>query len=549
MRKTLVCSLVLLFVFTLSCKKDKENTTTTTTPTTPTTPNTPALPTPALSISRSSLAIGTYSGYTDTFTVQSNISWAITVSSGAASWLKIDSSKGAATGSTIVKLTVTANNTTATQTGTITIAPVGTSAVSSQVLTITQRVFNLVWQKCVGGSVGESSHAIMQTADGGYVSAGFTYSSDGDVSGKTIGSGWLFKLDGNGNKVWQKTFGSYYEETMQTVTRGSDNGYVAAGYTKANWGTSQHPSADLWVVKFNENGDSVWGKTLGGTGYDGAWKILNTPDGGYLISGETASADGDIKSNHGSYDLWLVKLDVNGNKMWEKTYGGSDADMNGIISATSDGGYYLIGSTRSNDGDATGNHGGTTGTNDILVIKLDGSGNKIWSKCYGSIGHENAFSVVTTPDGGCVFSGFAGNNSGDVSGVHSPYYDDAWVMRLDKNGQKLWQTSLGGYYDEWSESLVALADGTFVIAGFTASNDGDVTGNHGKDDVWAVQLSSDGKKLWQKTFGSSGYDHAAAMAVTSDGGLIISGSAAGNDGDVSGCHDVTSGDAWVLKIK
>jgi hypothetical protein len=515
MKRFLAFALLAMAAFG-SCKKDTAITTD------PTNPTDPVVAT--LSVSRPILAVSTFSGYSDTFTVQSNIDWSITLSAGLSSWLTLDSMKGGA-GQTVIKLSIS-NNATASQTGTITVSPVNNTTVSPQVITVKQQVYSLLWQKVYNTTGTSGISAVIQDTDGGLVFSG------------TTNTGWLFKTDANGNKLWStSTSASGY---LSSVAKTPDGGYVATGWKNPT--TPVNTGQDLAVVKFNASGAIVWEKYFGGGDNENGFKVITTSDGGYLISALTYSADGDVSVNRGNGDMWLLKVDANGNKVWEKTFGGSGYDYEAYITATTDGGYLLAGGTSSNDGDISGFHGGS----DLVIFKLDASGNKIWNKIYGGSKSDRPFSFITTKDGGSIVVGRTSSTDGDVSGLHGSDYD-MWVVKLDNKGQKTWQATLGSTNWEEGVSIAEMPDGSYMALGFTYGNDGDVNGNHGDKDFWVVNLSNTGKKLWQRPFGSPGTDGPDAVTATADGGFVIAGLAQADGGDVTGIGGVFKG--WVVKCK
>jgi hypothetical protein len=168
---------------------------------------------------------------------------------------------------------------------------------------------------------------------------------------------------------------------------------------------------------------SQFNKVYGGSGQDGATDVMPTSDGGYIMAGYTESNDGDVSSNHGRQDAWIVKLDKDGNIQWQKTLGGSDADNAYSIAITSEGDYVLTGSTSSNDGDISGNHG----QQDAWVVKLDQQGNTLWQKTIGGTNDYRAFHITTTLNG-YIIAGYSKSNDGDISGNHGTL--DAWVATI-----------------------------------------------------------------------------------------------------------------------
>jgi hypothetical protein len=236
------------------------------------------------------------------------------------------------------------------------------------------------WQNCLGGSDNDLAYSIEQTSDGGYIVAGETRSNDGDVSGyhgytnlDGRGDAWVVKLDGSGNMSWQKCLGGTWKDGAQSIKQTSDGGYILAGATGSSDGdvSGLHGGdwdTDIWVVKLSSSGNISWQKCLGGYEFDTAYSIQQTSDGGYILSGWTQSNDGDVSGHQGISDLWVVKLSSNGSISSQKCLGGTDTDGEWAndIQQTSDGGYIVTGRTESNDGDVSGNNGAL----DFWVVKL-----------------------------------------------------------------------------------------------------------------------------------------------------------------------------------
>lgn len=400
--------------------------------------------------------------------------------------------------------------------------------------------FNIVY----GGTKRDGGAAIAKTADGGYIMAGSTESNDGDVSGNHgLYDAWVVKIDKSGNKTWQKALGGTGYDVANSVITTSDGGYVMAGYANSNDGDvkGNHGASDAWVVKLNASGNIVWQKALGGTNADEARSITAASDGGYFIAGITLSNDGDVTGKHGGFDAWVIKLDNSGNKVWQKALGSTGYDVGNAIITTSDGGCVMAGDVSANDGDASGYHGGL----DAWVVKLDGKGNIVWQHALGGTSDDEAKSIMPTSDGGYVIAGGTRSFNGDVSGFHGA--GDAWVVKLDPVGNKVWQKALGGTGFDYAYSITTTTDGGCVMAGSADSKDGDVSGVHGGADAWMVKLDATGNKVWQKVQGGTGYDGGNAIITTTDGGFIIAGDSFSNDGDLSGNHGVS--DAWIVTSK
>ena len=224
---------------------------------------------------------------------------------------------------------------------------------------------------------------------------------------------------------------------------------------------------------------------------------------------------------------------------WQKSLGGSLNDWAQSIQQTNDGGYIVAGYSLSNNGDITLHHG-STDTADFWIAKLDSSGNIQWQKSLGGTGDDEAYSIRQTNDGGFIAAGFTTSNNGDVTVNKGGM--DVWVVKLDTSGNIQWQKSLGGSGDDKANSIQQTNDGGYIVAGSSLSNDSDVSGHHGPSgisgypDFWIVKLDTVGNIKWQKSLGGTYDDWAQSIQQTNDGGYIVAGATQSNDGDVTGYH-------------
>lgn len=403
------------------------------------------------------------------------------------------------------------------------------------------------WTKCIGGTYPDYGQDIQPTSDGGYIMIGKAESSDGDASfnwGKY--DYWIVKLNSARQITWQKSLGGENDDIPDAVKQTSDGGYIVVGKTRSKSGDvtgTKGGSVDVWIVKLTSSGQVSWKRCYGGTNDEGGTAVIQTSDGGYVFSAYVYSKDGDVVGAHKyTTDMWVVKLDGAGNIGWQKCLGGIGADSGEDIKETSDGGFIVVGASQTIDGDVTTNNGGI----DLWVVKLSGDGQLNWQKSFGGSGNENATGVYQTADGGYVVVGESTSNDGDVSGNHGDW--DAWVLKLNGSGGLIWQKSLGGSGIERMESVLQTADGGYVLGGFTASEDGNITLNHGRSDAWLVKLNDSGAISWQKTYGGPGDENFMSIYQSSDGGLIAVGCAnSQNNGDVSGVHGYYS-DLWIVKL-
>ena len=510
-----------------------------------------------LSLNKSAILVDTTVGTIDSFTVHSTVPWTASLSAGA-NWLQIDRSSGGPGGNTPVKLMVLSNDPAVlTETATITIAAVGLSNIPPVILTVTKKSlnFSLGYHKEFGGTNEEAAlRSTVKTPDGGTILTGSTSSTDGDIH-RNHGADdiWIVKLNAGGDTVWTKTYGGSAEDRSTSVAIIPGGGYIICGSTASINGDihRNQGGTDAWLLRLDENGDTLWTRTYGGSGNERANSIVSAADGGFAITGFTDSHDGDIHNNHGGGDIWILKLNTAGDILWSKTYGGSQWDEASAIVVTADGGYALAGLTNSNDQDVTGFHVSTFFSFDMWVVRLNATGNKLWGKALGGSGNDVALSIIASA-GGFVITGYTNSNDGDVTGLHgtTAFFSDMWVIKLDDNGAIVWAKTYGGHFDDEGLSIIATPDGGYAIVGATASNDGDVSGYHdgqGTDDIWVVKLNADGVRQWTKTIGGMNDDVGCSIIPVS-GGYIISGFTNSNDGDFSGSGYHGKYDIFALKL-
>ncbi|WP_137906080.1 T9SS type A sorting domain-containing protein [Chryseobacterium sp. 2VB] len=399
---------------------------------------------------------------------------------------------------------------------------------------------SIEWQKALGGTHGESANAIQQTSDGGYIVAGHSMSNDGDVTGNHGGGDyWIVKLNPAGGIQWQKTLGGSHVDDAQSIRQTTDGGYIIAGSSNSSDGdiSGNHGNYDYWIVKLDSNGNMQWQKSLGGSSMDMAQSIQQTSEGGYIVAGSSSSNDGDVSGNHGGGDYWIVKLDINGNIQWQKSLGGNSSEQVNSVQQTFDGGYIIAGTTVSTDGDITVSYG----NNDFWVVKLDSGGNMQWQKTLGNIGDNIGYYAQQTFDGGYIAVGTSFNSSNLESGL-----PDYWVIKLSNNGTIEWDKYFGGSFHDNAITIRQTPEWDYIVAGWTASNNGQVTNHHGNLDYWIIKLDSSGNLKWEKTLGGPDFDYLTALELTADNGYIVSGSTGSTSGDVTGHHGMT--DAWVVKL-
>ena len=341
-------------------------------------------------------------------------------------------------------------------------------------------VLGIVLLQCIPCEAGWLRTYGGTSADHAYA---FQQSADGGyiLAGRTnsFGEGqydaWLLKLNGGGEIAWQKTYGGVYNDLFSFIRQTTDGGYIVAGETDP----SGLGSPDVWLVKLGVSGDVIWQKTYGGSGFDDVNFAWETSDGGYVVGGYTDSFDAT------SGDLWLIKVDGSGNVVWQKTYdGGAKFDDPMSYSQTTDGGYIMAGRTYSVG----------AGGSDVWVVKLSENGAVEWNKAYGGTKDDEASSIQQTTDGGYIVAGTT-RSFGTGSG-------DAWLLKIDGTGNIEWQRTIGGLESESALETRQTADGGYLAVG-SASSFG-----AGNADVWFMKLDENGSA------GSCPFEDISSLIVT-----------------------------------
>jgi len=322
---------------------------------------------------------------------------------------------------------------------------------------------NETWNKTFGGEEDDWSGCVQQTNDGGYIIAGFT---------ESYGAGWadcwLIKTDANGNELWNKTFGGVGDDYFYLVKQTSDNGYIAAGFTKS-FGSG---GFDGWLIKTDDQGNELWNRTFGGMGDEMLKSVDKTPDGGYILSGETTL----LVPPEYPQAVWLIKTDSNGIEEWNKTYLDTEFPflrVEGEIQQISDG-YLIAGYGRQ--------YGSDTEDIDVFLLKTDFNGEMQWNKIFGwANSYDIGWGIHKTTDGGCIIAGGTNKYSIDT------WNRNVWLIKTNKYGGTQWTRIIGGSYDDYALSVQQTNDGGYIVGGATMSY------GNGIYDVWLVKTNSRGR--------------------------------------------------------
>ncbi|MDD4238516.1 MAG: hypothetical protein PHT62_08170 [Desulfotomaculaceae bacterium] len=326
------------------------------------------------------------------------------------------------------------------------------------------------------------AHFVEKTKDGGYILTGWTESNQ--VGSDVI----LARYDGGVNRLWLKTYRGNGYSDCHCVKEVSEGGFVLAGETKSKHGYDH----DVYVVRTDEKGELIWEKEFGGERCDYAWSVQQTKDGGFILAGGTESFGAGI------YDVYLIKLDIYGNKIWERTYGGAGSDCGYAVLQLDDGGYLIAGNAESFG----------AGNPDVYLLKTDGDGKMIWQKTYGGNGSEYGWSLLKAGDGGYLIAGEKEIISDQGGGFA------AELIKVDPDGNWLWENTYGNKSVSSFYSAGQTKDGGYILTGKKESaGDG--------YELYVVKTNKNGVPVWEKTIDGTGSGYAILQSV--DGGYVMAG--------------------------
>lgn len=356
--------------------------------------------------------------------------------------------------------------------------------------------------KTYGGAKSDKGYFFQPTFDGGFILTGETNSfgsGDYDV--------WLLKINEVGDTVWTRTYGGKNHDWGEAVVQTSDGGFLIVGGTKS-FGSG---GIDVWLIRTDSSGDTLWTRTFGGKGDDWADKVAQTTDGGFIIPGWTNSTP------NGDFDALLIKYDESGNIVWSRTYGGPRDDAAKSVQCTADGGYFVAGLTNSFG----------AGSSDVWIIRTNEAGDTLWTRTFGGTGFDMAFCVSRTSE-----NGFAVVGRTQPSGLDN---GNLWILRMDSLGDTLWTKPYGGKGYDVGTFVQQSSDGDLIVTGFTNSY------GSGSYDLWLLRTNSKGDTLWTRTFGGSASDFGFCVRELKNRDLILAGYTESYGPGVA--------DAWLIRLK
>ena len=354
----------------------------------------------------------------------------------------------------------------------------------------------------------------------------------------------------NGTLELVQTFGGSKNDVAKSVVSTVDGGFAVLGYTQSLDGDITDKATenyDFWMLKFDSEAQLEWNKTYGGSGDERGRSLIETSDGGYALLGYSDSSDGDVSSNNGNRDFWLVKINASGVLSWQKSFGYEGEDEGVSIIETSDNHLMLSGVLDVTASGGEGNQGRFSTRHaggDYWAIKITPTGDIVWSRFYGGTFTDSPTGIKETLNDGLISVGGSDSNDVDISNNKGSY--DFWIVKSDRNGDIVWEKSFGGSEIDEARDVISDGTGNHIIVGDTRSNDQDVAFNNGAADLWAIKISNSGELLWNTSIGGSNFDVARSISTTFNNEFIIAGSSRSSNGDVS--KNQGQNDAWVLRL-
>ena len=365
--------------------------------------------------------------------------------------------------------------------------------------TIILSVYNfLVFSATFGFDyVDDAGYSILQTADSGYVILG---STGDNVS--------LIKTDYKGIEQWNHNYGGSEIDYARHILQTSDGGYIISGTTES-YG---HGGSDIWLIKTDPTGFMEWDAYFGSSNTDQGGSIQQMTDGGYIIIGNSDF------SGDGNQDIWLIRINSQGDSLWTKTFGGSGLELGADVQILEDGGFILLGSTES-----FGNGG-----SDIWLIKTDSQGETTWTKTFGDNSSDYGKSILKTPDDGYIIRGVTESFG---------YGNTALVLiKIDSTGNKIWDNAFGGSNGEGGNALGETNDGGHILICHSYVHENSAY------DIRLIKIDGSGSVDWDKTYGSLTDNYGFSVLQTFDGGYALTGSIG-----ILGDGDINHSDIWLIK--
>ena len=365
-----------------------------------------------------------------------------------------------------------------------------------------------------GGSGLDYYRSVVGTRDGGFVTVGYSTSTDLGFTNKGAEDAIIVKYNENGVEEWSKSFGGSGNDYFRGVVETKDGGYVATGYSNStNAGFTRKGEYDAIIVKYDKNGNQEWVTNSGGSGIDYVYSIAESQDGGFIVAGCSGSTNAGFAIK-GYFDAIIIKYDSQGNQQWIKNAGGRDNDYFYSVTELQDGGFVAVGNSLSTDAGFVSN-----GNYDAIAVKFDKDGNQLWIKNFGGSGKDYFRAVTATLDGGFVTAGETpSNNAGFVNKGGA----DAIMIKYDKDGNQEFVKSFGGTNNDYYYFAKETKHGGFIAIGYSNSTNAGFK-NNGEYDAIMVKYNSRGNQEWVKSFGGAKSDYVYSAVETQNGDFMAVG--------------------------
>lgn len=335
------------------------------------------------------------------------------------------------------------------------------------------------WTKDFGGTGFERATAATLLDDGNLIIVGYGTLTDGDSDGASKrADGVILKMSPTGAILWHKTYGDLGQDQFSDVVALPSGECLVVGSTSSYINNFDDRVTDGWALRINSSGGAVWNKRYGGSLMDRYSRVLRNADGSFILGGTSNSRDGESATSFGADDVWISKINANGTHIWSKNFGGNENDELNALSASSDGGC-IIGAT------SYSNLPGQNGYGDIWVLKVDVLGNQVWQNVLGGSATDKCRDIQAFEGSGFLMATTTLSSDGDISTNLGG--QDAWLTKLSATGTVEWSEVLGGSHNDALNALAISADGSVWLAGYSFSSDGNLSSNMGKQDGWLIR--------------------------------------------------------------
>ena len=401
------------------------------------------------------------------------------------------------------------------------------------------------WINSHGENNSDEIRDVIQLSDGSYITIGQSTSNSGDLINNFGGYDFIIsKYDQAGKKLWIKNYGGSGNDRFNCIVP-AQGGFVAVGNSASNIGSffSNKGGYDAVIAKFNYNGEILWMKSFGGNGDDVFNSVCVAPDGGFVAAGYTRSTNDDL-SGKALGSLLVVKYSADGTKDWARTFGGSSAtEALGAVTNGSSGGYIVVGSSSSNDGDLSGKN---IGMGDFVIAEIRSTGSVEWIKNYGGTLDESFGSVIAAHDGGYIAVGSSYSKDNHLSTTRIGR--DFVIAKFDTKGNKEWIKNYGGNGTDLFLSVIPAQYGGYIAVGNSNSNDIDLSKNMGSYDMVIAKFDNKGNKVWMKNFGGEEFDSLVSVIPSIGGGYTAVGNSRSSGGDIVRKNTGTSDNFVIAKF-